>query len=240
MHPLASSYIESSKRFIPSLYRRTMLQGFHAWRFTGFLLAFFAINTILISHREVLCEDGRRFLLVPSAPSPTVEYLVQTIENMTTYLADYPVSDNSKFAEMGHRTEILYNLLTTRETLAPTMSSDQKERIDNCTEKFMYSLFPFLSHHGSPLTTFFDTHPAPSNSSNLRGIVIPVNTKMFRFACHLVSTLRHIVSSTLPIEIFYVGDQDLPREHREFLVSLGDGIETVDILRLVNDTTLDL
>ena len=237
MHPLVSSHIGSSKRFISSLYRRAIVPGSHTWRFTAFLLAFFAVNGFILAYREVLCDEGRPLLLVPSAPAPPVEYLVQTIENMTTYLTDYPVSDNSKFAEMGHRTEILYNMLTTRETLAHTMSSQQKERFDNSTEKFMYSLFPFLSHDGSPLRTYLDTYPAPSNS---RGIVIPVNTKMFRFACHLVSTLRHIVYSTLPIEIFYIGDQDLPLEYREFIVSLGDGIETIDILPLVDDTTLDL
>jgi Mannosyltransferase putative len=73
------------------------------------------------------------------------------------------------------------------------------------------------------------------------GIVISTGKNGFRWAVHQIVTLRAIVNSTLPIEIFYGGDDDLPENYRNYLHSLEKdfphmgSITTVDIKKKFPD-----
>lgn len=51
-----------------------------------------------------------------------------------------------------------------------------------------------------------------------RGIVMSVDKSRFVFACHFLAMLRSSHQSTLPVEIFYLGDDDLPQSMRDHLV----------------------
>ena len=62
----------------------------------------------------------------------------------------------------------------------------------------------------------------------------------FRYACHLIGNLRDVLKSTLPIEIAYAGEADLPFQFRDFITSLSFNITTVDITTVFNDAPLDL
>jgi len=61
-----------------------------------------------------------------------------------------------------------------------------------------------------------------------RGIVICTGSFHYRFAKSTIDTLRNIVKTDLPIEIFYVGESDLSKEHREDLESY-DHVYCTDI-----------
>ncbi|KAL0935447.1 glycosyl transferase [Colletotrichum truncatum] len=83
------------------------------------------------------------------------------------------------------------------------------------------------------------------NKSRNAGIVIPTGSGTLRFACHLVASLTRVHRTTLPIQIVYAGEEDLPEEDRNALVeAAGAGpeghLEFLDILTVFNDTTLRL
>lgn len=71
-------------------------------------------------------------------------------------------------------------------------------------------------------------------------MVISFGKRDFQYACHLIRGIRNGLGSTLPIPIAYAGDGDLPLEYREGLMSLGTDIKTLDVLPLIDDTTMDL
>ena len=73
-----------------------------------------------------------------------------------------------------------------------------------------------------------------------KGLVITTGKYRFRFACHQIQNLRTVLGSTLPIQIAYAGDTDLPKEYQDYIVSLGPEITTFDVTTIFDDTTLRL
>ncbi|KAK2009298.1 hypothetical protein LZ32DRAFT_608588 [Colletotrichum eremochloae] len=83
------------------------------------------------------------------------------------------------------------------------------------------------------------------HASRNAGIVIPAGRSTVRLACHLVASLTHVHRTTLPIQIAYAGDEDLPREDRDKIVqaaAAGDTgrVEFLDVLAVFDDATLRL
>ncbi|WPB08256.1 uncharacterized protein RHO25_012921 [Cercospora beticola] len=74
------------------------------------------------------------------------------------------------------------------------------------------------------------------------GIVIPVGKDYVYMAAITMVTLREILNSTLPIELAYLGEDDLPLEWREYLFDLVDGvdIEAIDLTKSFDQKLVDL
>ncbi len=70
------------------------------------------------------------------------------------------------------------------------------------------------------------------------GIVLTVGKGNFVLAAHCIQTLRTVVNSTLPIEVFYAGDDDLPDVKREEIKA--PLLETIDVLDQFNETIAGL
>ena len=101
------------------------------------------------------------------------------------------------------------------------------------------TLVPFIrvprSHGNKPLERLRDRFVPGS-----RGLVITTGKKRFRYACHLITNLRLVLKSKLPIQIAYSGEDELPKEYREFITSLAPDVSTFDITTVFDDKTLDL
>src|SRR5271170_6367283 len=167
-----------------------------------------------------------------SLESPEGECLVQTIEKISDYLIDYPLVEG-QVGEMGRRVELLHGWL--KFLAASILTSEQSRRLATRIEELASSLFPFLPRNRSLLSWESDSFVPDS-----RGIVITTGVGTFRFACHLISCIRDVLESNLPIQIVYAGDDDLPSSYRQTLMSLGHHIETLDILTVFDDSTLEL
>lgn len=68
------------------------------------------------------------------------------------------------------------------------------------------------------------------------GIVMCVGQKDLVLAAQNIRTLRNVLGSTLPIQIFYAGEHDLPWEKRKQLWDLAPNIQTLNILDFYDDT----
>ncbi|KAL8660674.1 MAG: hypothetical protein Q9202_006331 [Teloschistes flavicans] len=176
-------------------------------------------------------------LAAATSVDETLTHLVRTIATTSGYFVDHPLA-SSEFGQMGRRVQILRQWIEAREHLQDP-SADLARELASSIDETTSSLFPFLP-----------TSPdvADDALSNFRrrfdpgskGLVIPTGTKTFRYACHLISNLRDILGSDLPIEIMYAGDADLPLEYREFISQLSHNIDAVDITQIFDDSTLDL
>lgn len=62
------------------------------------------------------------------------------------------------------------------------------------------------------------------------GVVLTAGKGNFILAAHCIQTLHHVVKSSLPIQVYYGGDRDLPEAMRDELKSLHPNLETIDIL----------
>ena len=73
------------------------------------------------------------------------------------------------------------------------------------------------------------------------GVVVTVGQGNFIYALHCIQVLRKVVNSTIPIQVFYAGDNDLPEAKRDEMKALHPLLETIDILEnQFNETIADL
>lgn len=68
------------------------------------------------------------------------------------------------------------------------------------------------------------------------GIVMCVGQRDLVLAAHNIRTLRNVLGSTLPIEIFYAGEHDFPWEKRKQVGDLAPNIQMRNVLDSYDDT----
>lgn len=174
-------------------------------------------------------------VLTPSSQDEILADLVQTIAVTSDYFVDHSLA-SSEFGQMGRRTQILQRWIEAREQLHGSSAGLARELTDSI-DQTTSSLFPFLRtpRDGDSLSHFRRRFEKGS-----KGIVIPTGKRTFRYACHLISNIRDVLNSKLPIEVVYAGDSDLPLEYRRFITQLGPNIEATEITQIFDDSTLDL
>ena len=191
------------------------------------------------------------FFLIPYPPArheldsalagaiPSQHMVVQAIDTLTHYFIDYPVP-RSEFGEMGRRVQILLSWIQARDGLSGSLGKGQRHALESRIDALALSMFPFLKTASNTTSTGVLSQLRDSFSPGSRGIVIAAGTHNFRYACHLVGSLRDTIRSSLPIQIAYSGDDDLPEPYRDFITSLGSDIDTLDITTAVDDSSLRL
>ncbi|KAF7887845.1 uncharacterized protein EAF01_010999 [Botrytis porri] len=175
-----------------------------------------------------------------------MEHQIQENSLVAHHLIKVPVSED-EFAEMGRRIQILTRWLMQIDVKGNPTATKAFFEYEALVEKTITSLFPFIQK-GNELP-----NKNPASLANLRksfvpgsrGIVIPTGTKTFRYTCHLILNLRSVLKSTLPIQIVYAGNLDLPPQYRSALLSLFEthnigAIEFLDLTKILDDMTLQL
>jgi alpha 1,3-mannosyltransferase len=174
---------------------------------------------------------------LPKSMSSSAPSYLEITTRLTDYFEAYPLSE-SEFGQMGKRLQILKDWIHTYE--GASLSDKEKPILLDNIEHLALSLTPFLHNPSKPQ----DLQPLQSLRHRFtpgsKGIVIATGQKRFRFACHLIRNLRDVLGSTLPIQIAYAGDHDLPENYRKYLTSMGPDITTFDVTSIFDDQTLKL
>jgi len=137
-----------------------------------------------------------------------------------------PLSENVKdhdLAYIARQTVVLNNLLTIHKSLDPSPIFDiERTAFRHTIEMLQQSLYPWIvkikDNLRTPYTSFFDLIESYDQDV---GIVICLGKETgFRTAIHQIVTLREVLKSTLPIEVFYAGDEALRKRFRTFITGL--------------------
>ncbi len=190
-------------------------------------------------HLELGCQTGGRpHAGVRECVSAISSVDVDAARQLSQHFIDGPVQSpyKNQFSELGSRLHYLQEWIQLAEG---TSNRVQREALSETTERLVKSMFPFLrsaKQTASPLQDLRQSFTKP------RGIVIPTGNTTLRYACHLVSSLRQVLRTKLPIQIVYAGEQDLPTWGRQAIASLSrdDPIEFLYILEVFDDSTLQL
>ena len=95
----------------------------------------------------------------------------------------------------------------------------------------------FLTHEFSWWRHSSETYlPYGEKIESKVGIVMCVGQKDLVLAAQNIRTLRNVLGSTLPIQIFYAGEHDFPWEKRKQLGNLAPNIDFLNILDFYDDT----
>ncbi|KAG8986231.1 hypothetical protein FRB90_004145, partial [Tulasnella sp. 427] len=104
-------------------------------------------------------------------------------------------------------------------------------------DELFAKLFPYVSKSKKARRTLAElqkgfTHP--------KGIVIPCGNDQFQMAIHIISTLKHVHKTPLPIHVVYAspGDLDIPK--RAAFRSISPDVEAVDILHFFDEEEVGL
>ena len=153
-----------------------------------------------------------------------------------------PNGKNVKDQDLDHlsrQTVVLNDLLRIYKRIDPAPEFEpERAAFRGTIESMQQALYPWITaakNGRKAYKSFFDL----INSYNKdAGIVISVGKQGgFRWAIHQIVTLRAIIRSNIPIEVFYAGDTDLPKEYREFIdeiQSTYSGSGTITIININN------
>ncbi|KAF9932000.1 hypothetical protein BGZ67_004927 [Mortierella alpina] len=117
----------------------------------------------------------------------------------------------------------------------------------NLFQKMERTLFPWIlkNHHTSfdlfreTTLDYVSSGSTTSLHSRSRGIVMCVGNKHWTYARTTVKVLREVLRSSLPIEIYYAGEQDLSLENREWFEQL-EGVSVIDISTKLDQDMLQI
>ena len=99
------------------------------------------------------------------------------------------------------------------------------------------NFFRFLTHEFGWWRHSSETYlPYGEKTESKVGIVMCVGQKDLVLAAQNIRTLRNVLGSTLPIQIFYAGEHDFSSEKRKQLGNLAPKIDFVNILDFYDDT----
>lgn len=90
------------------------------------------------------------------------------------------------------------------------------------------TLYPWLQPH-------WDNAFHITNQTSGRGIVICIGNHQFQYAATTIRSIREVLKSNLPIEVFYIRDDDLSEMRRLYLETEFTNVKTRKIIDYVND-----
>ncbi|KXH49582.1 hypothetical protein CNYM01_05896 [Colletotrichum nymphaeae SA-01] len=177
--------------------------------------------------------------IVDDSPTPWQKEAESIISEAKSLIAD-PIQPpyKSKFYELGQRTKKARGWV---KFLDNAPKSENTRPLLETVESAIASFFPFIQHspkNPDSKTPFSDLRSSIVPGS--RGFVIPTGKGTMRYATHLIGALQDILYCNMTIQIVYAGDEDLPLEDREKLLTRFKGLQFLDVLSVVDDSTLKL
>ncbi|KAL7918012.1 glycosyltransferase family 71 protein [Trichoderma austrokoningii] len=151
-----------------------------------------------------------------------------------------------QFWEVGQRSRNLSQWITTLDSeWGSKLPREDRQMLIHAIEETAISLFPFLQ---PPDTKKDGAAPLSALRSSFtkgsRGIVISAggSDSSVRFAGHLIASIRDVLGCTLPIQVAYAGENDLPKDRRDALSSLDKTHKTefLDVWAVFDDAALQL
>ncbi|KAI9203828.1 mannosyltransferase putative-domain-containing protein [Polychytrium aggregatum] len=106
---------------------------------------------------------------------------------------------------------------------------EKLRRVRDAVSKMESFLYPYFSkdYHIQTLTGLLRSY------NGQRGIVISTGNTHYRYALHLIQSLRMVLNCTLPIEVFYNGVKDLSANRAAALKAIS-GVRVVDLSKMLN------
>lgn len=148
-------------------------------------------------------------------------YMIETSQFFSDVRLDNP--DGLAFAQMGFRTR-LYSHMLHEETKLP--EKDRFNKDFQKRERDMWFFLPGISTIRKRAQS--RTSKTKRKKKKTRGIILSVDASRFIYTCHFLAMLRNHHKSSLPVEIFYMGDSDLPQSMRDHFKLQYDAV-TVDL-----------
>ena len=94
-------------------------------------------------------------------------------------------------------------------------------------------LYPWV-HHGR--LSSFSLHKTYRG----KGLVFCAGNGQFEFVVTSIQAVRNRLKSTLPIQVFHMGEQDLSKERQMYLREMASDIEIVDVTHILNNEHMRL
>jgi hypothetical protein len=147
-------------------------------------------------------------------------------------------------AHLARQTAVMKDLLRIHDRLPTTTRELQEEEaaFRHTIETMQQALYPWITKPKDGNSTYHSFFDLINSYTQDAGVVISTGKNGgFRWAVHQIITLRRVLNSTLPIEVFYGGDDDLPENYQHFIAGIeaafpdSGTITTIDITKRFPD-----
>ncbi|KFH64343.1 hypothetical protein MVEG_10168 [Podila verticillata NRRL 6337] len=132
----------------------------------------------------------------------------------------HPVYQTLKGRNDRERDKALYKLANTRPEVDFFLRLEQR-------------LFPWVQYGRRTSFSLFKTYEG-------KGIVFCAGNPQFEFVITSIQVIRNRLKSTLPIQIFHMGDGDLSRERQQYLRDMASDIEIIDVTQILDNEYMQL
>jgi hypothetical protein len=143
--------------------------------------------------------------------------------------------DQKDIFELGMRLRALKGYLDSN---AHNPFFPYKSHLNSSSYGSMYELLE-REHFGWALKEYASLFDLRKSFKPGRCIVIPTGKEYFRFAVHIIRTVREVFKSTIPIYVYYMGKNDLDKMHMDHL-KRHLGVECLDITKIFDNSILQL
>ncbi|WYZ46202.1 hypothetical protein EsH8_IX_000427 [Colletotrichum jinshuiense] len=177
----------------------------------------------------------------PTEDTPEVwQKKAESIIRQAKSLIEDPIQPpyKDKFYDLGQRVIAARKWVEFIDNAPPSANT---QVLLETVESAIGSFFPFIQKspkRPDSKTPFSDLRSSIVPGS--RGFVIPTGKGTMRYATHLIGSLQEVLHSNMTIQIIYAGDEDLPPEDRAKLHSRFSEVQFLDILSIIDDTTVQL
>ncbi|KAF8952281.1 hypothetical protein BGZ46_003593, partial [Entomortierella lignicola] len=94
-------------------------------------------------------------------------------------------------------------------------------------------LFPWLHYGRFTSFSLYRTYKG-------RGLVFCAGNGQFEFVVTSIQAIRNRLKSTLPIQVFHMGDGDLSRERQDYLREMTNNVEVIDVTQILDNDYMQL
>jgi alpha 1,3-mannosyltransferase len=139
---------------------------------------------------------------------------------------------------MARQTAVIYELFRIYHGAVSDATFDKEANaIEHAIETLQRILYPWITKTKAEYQYYSSFLNLTASYTEQVGIVISTGKNGgFRWAVHQIVVLRAILKCSLPIEIFYGGDEDLPEKYRSFINSLASSFQNLGSITTVDIT----
>lgn len=150
---------------------------------------------------------------------------------------------DSRHLDIGYhaqQTSIMVDLIRLYRQLDNSTSAGERKAIRDAIDTMQQILYPWITKSTNGPPRYRSILDLMETWTEEAGIVVTIGKNGgYRWGVHQLVHLRGNLKCTLPIEIYYAGEEDLPRAYREFIEAISatypGRITLIDILDLFPD-----
>ncbi|CDS05902.1 hypothetical protein LRAMOSA08430 [Lichtheimia ramosa] len=196
------------------------------------------IEPVVTPHDEGL--DHLSFTHDIAVPSPLPPWTEEDMQSLQSLMGQQALADlltvpesMPDFKLLTYQQRVFKSLF---QYLDPIVAAGEVDLDHDPKYKDVWALYQKLENVLYPwLKPYYKNAFHLTNTTQGRGIVMCIGNHHFQYAATALRAIREVLKSDLPIEVFYIRENDLSPMRRQYLETEFDNVKTIAVVDRIND-----